>query len=165
LFTAFNILQRRAVLLNTSLKVKKSNFASIAADFASVSAESIHIVTERISQGDGVTANNNDERKVLNLMKQVNTVTCSVPGTSASRVAMRNEIRALMIEKGMPSFFITINPADVYNPLVRFLAGANIDIDNLLPDDVPNYWEQSILVAKNPFVAAKFFNIYMKAFI
>jgi hypothetical protein len=91
---------------------------------------------------------------------------------------MHNEIRALMIEKGLPSFYITncyikawqsflltINPADVYNPLVKFLAGADIDIDNLLPEQVPDYWEQSILVAKNPAVAAKFFDIYMRAFI
>jgi len=165
LFTAFNILQRRSVLLHTSLKVRKSSFNDIAAGFASVSPEAIHIVTERISRGDLLTANNSEERKVLNLMKQVKTVTSNVPGSSASCVAMRNEIRGLMIEKGLPSFFITINPADIYNPVVKFLGGSDIDIDNLLPEQVPNYWEQAILVAKNPFVAAKFFNIYMKAFI
>ena len=118
MFTAFNILQRRAVLLHTSLKVRKANFNSIASDFASVSLETVHIITERISRGDSITANTAEERKVLNLMKQVNVVTSNVPGTSASRVTMRNEIRGLMIEKGMPSFFITINPADVYNPIV-----------------------------------------------
>ncbi|RXW17503.1 hypothetical protein EST38_g8344 [Candolleomyces aberdarensis] len=66
---------------------------------------------------------------------------------------------------GVPSFFITLNPADVYSPVVKFLAGADIDVDNLLPDQVPKYWDQASLVAKNPFVAAKFFNVYMKAFI
>lgn len=70
-----------------------------------------------------------------------------------------------MYSKGMPSFFITINPADIYNPLVRFLAGSNIDIDNLLPSQQSDYWEQSILVAKNPVVAAHFFHTYMSAFI
>ena len=78
--------------MHTSLKVHKSNFNDIAAGFASVSPETIHIVTERISQGDLLTANNPEERKVLNLMKQVKTVTSNVPGSSASRVAMRNEI-------------------------------------------------------------------------
>jgi hypothetical protein len=29
----------------------------------------------------------------------------------------------------------------------------------------PNYWHQSVLVAKNPVVAARFLNLYMKAFI
>ena len=60
-----------------------------------------------------------------------------------------------MIEKGMPSFFITINPADVYN----FLGGRDIDLNNILPEQVPNYHEQAILVAKNPFIAAKFFMV------
>jgi hypothetical protein len=35
----------------------------------------------------------------------------------------------------------------------------------LLPEQVPDYQEQSLLIARNPAVAAKFFNIYMKAFI
>jgi hypothetical protein len=69
------------------------------------------------------------------------------------------------MDKGLPSFYITINPADVYNPLVKFLAGAEIDIDHLLPEQIPNYMEQSILIAKNPFIAAQFFNIYVKAFL
>ena len=78
---------------------------------------------------------------------------------------MRNEICGLMIDHGMPSFYITINLADLFNPLVNFLAGSDINIDNLAPADVPTYWDQLLLVARNPAVAAKFFNIYMKAFI
>ena len=88
-----------------------------------------------------------------------------VPGSSAAYIDMCNQIRAMITQLGMPTFFITINPADVYNPLVKFLAGSDIDIDQLLPEEVPNYWKQALLVARNPAVAAKFFNIYMKAFI
>ncbi len=105
-----------------------------------------------------------EECRVLQLMREVNVINRHVPGSSAAHVAMRNEIRALIMDKGLPSFYITINPADVYNPLVKFLSGQNIDIDNLLPEEVPNYMQQSILVAENPFVAAQFFNIYLKAF-
>ena len=36
MFTAFNILQRRAVLLHTSLKVHKANFNSVASDFVTL---------------------------------------------------------------------------------------------------------------------------------
>jgi hypothetical protein len=70
-----------------------------------------------------------------------------------------------MIEKGQPSFYITINPTDVYNPIVKFLAGSEIDVDSLAPSEVPDYWDQSVPVAKDPIVAAQFFNVYMKAFI
>ncbi|RDB20445.1 hypothetical protein Hypma_012444 [Hypsizygus marmoreus] len=165
MFTAFNILQRRAVLLHTSIRVKRARFNSVANSLASVSAEAIHIVAERVSRGDLKTANSDEERQVLRLMQEVRVVNSHVPGSSSARTAMRNEIRALTMSKGSPSFYLTVNPADVYNPIVKFLAGAEINIDQLLPEQVPNYWEQSLLVAKNPVVAAKFFNIYMKAFI
>lgn len=165
LFTTFNILQRRTALLHTSLKVRRKNFDSIAADFATVSPTAIQIVSERVARGDTTTVNNEEEKRVLALMRQVKLVTSHIPGSSASRVAMRNEIRGLMLTHGLPSFYVTINPADVYNPLVKFLAGSNIDVDKMLADEVPNYHTQSILVAKNPAVAAKFFNMYMKAFI
>jgi hypothetical protein len=165
LFTAFNILQRRAVLLHSNLKVQRSNFDSVATAFATVSPGAVHVVSERIARGDFSTANNDEERKVLELMKQVKLVTSHVPGSSASRITMRNEIRGLMMDRGLPSFYVTINPADVFNPLVKFLAGSEIDVDRLLPEEVPKYQEQAYLVARNPAVAAKFFNIYMKAFI
>jgi hypothetical protein len=50
------MLQRRQVLLRTSLKVKGSNFDHVAAQFATVSPEAVHIVSERIANGDSHTA-------------------------------------------------------------------------------------------------------------
>jgi hypothetical protein len=35
--------------------------------------------------------------------------------------------------------FITINPADVFHPLIMFLVGTDINIDNLLHKDIPNH--------------------------
>ena len=169
LFTVFNILQRRAILLHTSLKVKKTSFDHFAKEFEGISSETIHRVCERLTQSKTGTSNfancSPEEWRVVRLLKEVNVINTHVAGSTAARVAMRNEIRALIMEKGLPSFYITINPADVYNPLVKFLAGHDIDIDNLLPEEVPDYMEQSILIARNPFVGAKFFNIYIKAFI
>jgi hypothetical protein len=98
-------------------------------------------------------------------LQEVNGVTSHVPGSGAARAVMRNQIRGLMFDKGLPNFYITINPADVYNPIVKFLAGNEINIDDMLPEEVPEYWQQSILVARNPVVAAKFFNLYIKSFL
>jgi hypothetical protein len=157
LFTAFNMIQRCSVLVQTSWKVKRDSYQKVAQDLASVSVETVHIVSERISRGD-YTANTDEERTVMKLMKEVNIITANVPGTSVSKMTMRNEIRALMTDHGLPSFYITINPVDVYNPIVRFLSGEEIDIDRFLPFKSSDYWQQSTLVAKNPMIAAKFFN-------
>ncbi|KAJ6495866.1 hypothetical protein DFH09DRAFT_946079, partial [Mycena vulgaris] len=112
------MVQRRALLLRTHLKVKRANFDHVAAQFGTVSPATVHIMSERIAAGDNVTANTPEERRVLRLMKEVSIINAHVPGSAMSKLVMRNEIRALMVDKGMPSFYITINPADVYNPLV-----------------------------------------------
>ena len=163
MFIVFNIIQRREALLRTSLKTKRDNFTSVANEFRLLSAEAIHTVSERASRGD-FTVKSKDEQRVLKLMREVNAVTSHVPGSPASKVSMRNKIKALIVDQGLPQFYLTINPADVYNPLVRFLAGSDIDVDRCVPAD-HNYHEQAMLVAKNPAAAAKFFNIYMQAFI
>jgi len=165
LFTAFNIIQRRKLLLHTSLKVKRTSFRSWAEKFKSISPTTIEGLVAKSSDGKYPVAQNDEERNVLELMRDVNTVTSHIPGSAAARVNMRNEIRALTMKVGLPSFFITVNPADTRNPIVKFLAGNDIDIDTLLPEQVPNPWEQSILIAKNPVIAAQFFDIYLKAFI
>jgi len=165
LFVAFNILQRRDLLLHASLKVRKSYFAKFAKEFSNVSSDAISGILQRLEKGERLVAETDEERRVLRLMKEVNLVTSKVPGSSASRVAMRNEIRALTMTHGMPSFYITINPADTHNPIVKFLSEGDIDIDRMLEDEIPKFWEQSILVSSNPAIGAKFFNIYLKAFI
>ena len=165
LFTAFNVIQRRKLLLHTSLKVKRSRFQVWANKYKSVSPTTIEGLAAKSSDGKYPTAQNEEERNVLDLMRDVNTVTSHIPGSAAARVNMRNEIRALMMKVGLPSFFITVNPADTRNPIVKFLAGNDIDVDALLPEQVPNPWEQSILIAKNPVLAARFFDVYLKAFI
>ncbi|KAJ6571343.1 hypothetical protein B0H19DRAFT_1208894 [Mycena capillaripes] len=124
----------------------------IAAQFGTVSPAAVHMVSERVAAGDFVTANSAEERRVLRLMKEVNLINSSVPGSAQSKL-------------GLPSFYITINPANVYNPLVKFLAGSGIDPDTFLPKDVPDYVQQAVTIAKNPPVAARFFNVYMKVFI
>jgi len=82
-----------------------------------------------VAHGDAKSFRNEDEHKVLQLLKEVNVVVSNVAGSSASRIVMCNEIRAMIIDKGLPSFYITINPADVFNPVVKFLVGSEIDVD------------------------------------
>jgi hypothetical protein len=66
-----------------------------------------------MANGDTKTANNPEERRVLKLMQEVNVITAHVEGSSQSKLVMRNQICGLMIEKGLPSFYLTMNPADV----------------------------------------------------
>ncbi|PBK82428.1 hypothetical protein ARMGADRAFT_872829, partial [Armillaria gallica] len=56
--------------------------------------------------------------RALALMKEVHAVILNVPGLSSSRTVICKKIRGSMMDKGLPSFYITINPADIYHPIV-----------------------------------------------
>ena len=86
LFTAFNILQWRALLLGTSLKVKRAVFSQFAKSFSSVSSEAIGNVLQKVENSENVTPSTEEECKVLRLMKEVNLVTAKslVPRLHAS---------------------------------------------------------------------------------
>ena len=164
-FIAFNILQRRTVLLRTHLRTKKANFPSTAQMYDTITSESINHVIDRVSKGIFETPSNENDRRVYQLMQDVRLINSHVPGSSSARLQMRNEIRALTTYLGVPTFFITINPADIYSPILKYLALQNFDLDNMSTDDIPDYWCQGMLISRNPYVAAQFFNIFMKTFI
>ncbi|KAF8234474.1 hypothetical protein L208DRAFT_1261635, partial [Tricholoma matsutake] len=60
LFSAFNILQQRAVLLQTSLKVKHGGFLAVAQVFATIFALAVYCVAEHVVKGNFVTATDDD---------------------------------------------------------------------------------------------------------
>jgi hypothetical protein len=65
MFTAFNIIQRREMLLHTSLKVKKANFSSVESQFASVSPEATERVSQRVANGDSAAPKDDEEKQIF----------------------------------------------------------------------------------------------------
>ena len=122
MFVAFNILQRRKLLLHTSLRVSRSNFDTWARRFAYVSTEAINNLASQTSNGAQPIPATDDERLALELMKEVKTISSNVPGSPESRLIMRNEIRANILSLGVPSFFITVNPVLCFRLHLSFLS-------------------------------------------
>ncbi|KAF9001046.1 hypothetical protein BDZ89DRAFT_899613, partial [Hymenopellis radicata] len=104
--------------LHTHLKTKKLHFKQVAERFVNVSAETLRLVAERQSKGDFSEARTREEQEAHDLLSEVKAVTQHVPGSASSKTVMRNEIRGLIMDKGVPNFYVTINPADVYSPVL-----------------------------------------------
>ena len=88
----------------------------------------VHVISEWFTVGDRTTTYTVEEHWVKLLLE--NSIVWHVNGLSASQLSMWNEIQGLMIEYGCPSFYLTINPADVYNPVLKYLSGEKFDLDN-----------------------------------
>jgi hypothetical protein len=101
----------------------------------------------------------------LNLLSNLQSLNKKLPGSNGYKKELRNEIRALINCLGAPAFFITLNPSDVNNPLVRLLCGAEIDLeDSSRGEDMTRYFRQK-LAADHPKETATFFHRIMQAFI
>jgi hypothetical protein len=91
LFTMFNILQQWVILLQMSIKVKRSLFDYFSCEFYNISSEAIHSVCDHLSQSDhhaafqGTTV---EEHHMLRLMKEVNVINSHVPGMSAACIVI-----------------------------------------------------------------------------
>lgn len=163
-FMVFNTLQRRDVNSSARFKINKNQFQFFQHGIDGISLHAIDCIASRLENGGSLEARTEDERVIMQLMNKVTAITGNVQGTSSSRVRVRNKIRAMMHFLGMPSFYITINPADVYSPILKFMSGQEIDLDNLLPEQVPQYWDQATRIARNPVLSAEFFDLSMQGF-
>jgi len=92
IFVALNIIQRRWSHLHTHFTVRKSKFDSIAKDLTTVSPEVLQSFADHLQQERKLGVLSSDECYVLNLLKQVNTISACIPGSQASKIFIHNEI-------------------------------------------------------------------------
>ncbi len=164
-FVAMNILQRCQSSKASRFKVKRSSYKRINELLCSAEASACDAIIERSRQNGGYAVPQNaEEKQIFELMSKVNIISGDVPGSAVTKTRIRNEIRSLIHWLGSPTFFVTINPADVYSPLFCHFAGCMVDFETRNPD-LPSDFECRLLLARNPAAGARFFNAMMQAFI
>ncbi|KAL7409027.1 hypothetical protein BDY24DRAFT_329375, partial [Mrakia frigida] len=63
---------------------------------------------------------------------------------------------------GLPSIWLTINPPDTKSAiLLKFASGDSIDLDDAFQLQLPTPNQRSVMVAKNPVAAARYFKLIM----
>ena len=79
-------------------------------------------------------------------------------GSAHSRSALPNQIHALIFNQGLPSIFLTINPADINSRVALYFAGVNLDLDAIIPSNLPTTYERVQIIASHPVATAKLFH-------
>lgn len=160
LFVVFNILQRRTACFHAQLMTSRPYFQQSAQLIESLSSEDIATALANISKAPYSTIT--DER-INMLMKHIKVVGGHVMGSAHSRSALRIKIHSLCFNLGLPSLFLTINPADIHNPLALYFAGVDLNLDKILPETLGTSYERAQIIATHPVATAKFFNCLIKS--
>lgn len=157
-FVAFGILQRREALLSAKIQMNRVDFKREAALLQSVTQERMKRAAEEEANGQMIS-----DVGIKALRKHVHAVAGRVTATDASRIKLRSMMWSLSYMISPPNLWITINPDDIDDPIVQILAGENFDLDRFDPDPELNKTKRSLNVAGDPYAAAQYFNLIVRA--
>ncbi|KAH9203429.1 hypothetical protein DL95DRAFT_321422, partial [Leptodontidium sp. 2 PMI_412] len=118
MYLLYDVLQLRSSSLGNTLLVKRRDWRSAENDIASLTVGQLEDAAKTIADG-GIVENPVIQR----LQRTILTIGMQVPQSFSQKLKMRSNIKGLIARRGMPAFWVTINPSDLSNPLVLLLAG------------------------------------------
>lgn len=160
IFVIFNMLQRRTACLHAQLMTTKPYFQQSAQIIESLTSEDIATALVNISKPN---CSKLPDERINILMKHIKVVGGHVMGSAHSRSTLRTKIHSLCFNIGLPSLFLTINPADIHSPVALYFAGVDLDIDKIMPEVLGTSFERAQIIATHPVATAKFFNCLIKS--
>lgn len=163
IFVAFNIIQRRQGHLHTYFTCKKSNFDKVAEKIVAIPAGTLQSLSEKIEQERKLSNLTTDERDAFGLLKHVDAVSARVPGSQASKIFIRNEIRNYFGYFGLPHIFLTLNPSLAHSPIFQVMCGnKSIDLSAQFPI-LPGPKDRALALARDPVAAADFYEFSIQS--
>lgn len=160
IFVVFNMLQRRQACYNAKLMASRPYFRSIASDLQTLTSKEIELTLHNISKNKFSCVT---DSRINMLLNQIKTVGGHVMGSAYSRSNLRTQIHALIYSQGLPSIFMTINPADIHSRIALYFAGVNLDLDQILPETIPSTFQRAQIIASHPVATAQFFNVLISS--
>ncbi|KNZ72336.1 hypothetical protein J132_04026, partial [Termitomyces sp. J132] len=123
---AFSHDQVQAATTSGFLAIEHNNFSQIAECIVGLNLNVLKNVAEWMAKGELVKLSTNEEHACFKAINDLDAVSGWVGGAPISKKHMRNEIWSLVIEKGAPSWFITLLPIDVQHPICLYYTDTGI---------------------------------------
>ncbi|CAF3385678.1 unnamed protein product, partial [Rotaria socialis] len=156
IFVVFNLLQRRDACFHAQLIATKPYFQASAQEIQSLNSNDIEMALNKSQNNTFSSTSNASLHKLLNHIK---TIGGRVMGSTYSRTALRTRIHALIYNQGLPSIFLTLNPADIHSPVALYFAGVKLDLDNIQIEQLMTTYKRAEIIASHPVATAKFFHL------
>ena len=164
MFHTLNVHQHRLSHLHSALTVRKGCFNSIAPILASLDPKTIETVAKHIENEGKISDLTSEGQNVMTLLWEVNTVSAKIPGSSASKSQLRNEIRAYVGYFGLPHLYLTMNPAAGHSLVFQAMWGDDaVNLAECFPDLAPSH-ERAIRLTSDPVAGADFFTFMIEKF-
>jgi len=119
MYLIYDVIQRRKAALSNSLLVKRRDYEAVQQVISSLTYDRLIAAAQSLR-----TSQTTSDPAIVILRHTIQAVSARVPNSFAQKAEMRLLIQALIIEFGLPAFWLTINPSDLRDLLVLKLAGS-----------------------------------------
>ncbi|KIL54765.1 hypothetical protein M378DRAFT_1051766 [Amanita muscaria Koide BX008] len=154
-FVMFGIYQKRQALSSARLQVCRRDFEHDMIDILQVSREDLQATAREQEQSIPIS-----NSKVKKLFSNVKLTAGRIIGTDQSRASLRSKIWSIALFMGPPSIWMTINLADIHDPIAQFFCGEDINLDQF--NDLQGRCANNIIraqnIAQDPYAGAKYFH-------
>ncbi|KAJ7683349.1 hypothetical protein B0H17DRAFT_848666, partial [Mycena rosella] len=164
-FFYYNVLRKELVSTNLRYKAPKNQYRNLIDEMLAIDLDRLSLLRDKCKRNPLYIPGDDVEKKIMTLMNSVGPIARDIPGSAGHKVKLRNEIRGLINYRGAPSLFVTLNPADVDNPIVRLFSGEDIVLEDLARGEDMDGWKRRILAARNPAACVLFFDLIITKFI
>ncbi|CAF1523429.1 unnamed protein product, partial [Rotaria sordida] len=156
IFVVFNLLQRRDACFHVQLIATKPYFRVSADEIQSLKSKDIEIALDYISKK---TYSSESSSALNKLLHHIKTIGGRVMVLAYSRTVLHTRIHALIYNQGLPSIFLTLNPADIHSPVALYFADIKLDLDNIQMEQLMDNYKRAEIIASHPVATAKYFHL------
>ncbi|KAJ7021407.1 hypothetical protein C8F04DRAFT_972934, partial [Mycena alexandri] len=121
-YVCWNIIQKKEVNKHVAFRTDASSQASIVHDIE----EMTPILTDLMQKWElnpNAKPSNKAEKKAIRTLDKLKLMAKDLKGSSGYKQCRRNKIRAMMKKMATLALFITLNPADICDPLLGAMGG------------------------------------------
>ena len=164
-FVFYNVVRKATVSKTLRFTIPQRMHESVLRDLMSIDPETLITLNRVCRDNNRYRAENDEERKAFRLLQNLRMVARHVPNSDGYKIMLRNQIRGMISNRGTPTLFMTLNPSDVDNPIVRLFSGEDINLEDIARGEDMTSWRRKLLAARNPAACALFFDLMIRKFI
>ena len=152
-FVLFALVQKREAMYSARLQMCRQEFERDNLAMASITVADLRQAEAEERRKEPIT-----NTHVRALRRHVTAANGRVVGSDAARARYRGMIWGTCLLLGGPSLWLTINPADVDDPIAQIFVGEDINMDNFNTLFGPDSNHHAENIMSNPYAAAEYFH-------
>ncbi|KAJ7699721.1 hypothetical protein B0H16DRAFT_1212468, partial [Mycena metata] len=121
-YVCWNIIQKKEVNRHVTFRTNASCHASIVQEIEQMGPHLTDMM-KKWELNPNAAPSNKEEKRALRTLNKLKLMAKDLKGSSGYKQCRRNEIQSLMKKMATPALFITINPADICDPLIGAMGG------------------------------------------